>query len=53
MKNIYEMYIDNELPEQAKEKIEKAETFKSLMHLHSQIKIINKYWEIGIEIKKQ
>ena len=53
MKNIYEMYKDNELPEQVKGKLEKAETFQSLLDLHSQIKKINKDWEIGIEIKKQ
>ena len=53
MKNIYEMYTDNELPEQVKGKLEKAETFKSLLHLHSQLKKIKKDWEIGIEIKKQ
>ena len=53
MKNIYEMYADKQLPEQVKEKLEKAETFKSLLQLHSQLKKINKDWEIGIEIKKQ
>lgn len=53
MKNVYEMYKDNELPEQVKEKLEKAETFKSLLHLHSQLKKINKDWKVGIEIKKQ
>ena len=53
MKNIYEMYADKQLPEQVKEKLEKAETFKSLLHLHSQLKKINRDWEIGIEIKKQ
>ena len=53
MKNIYEMYSDKELPEQVKEKIENAETFQSLLHLHSQLKKISKDWKIGIEIKKQ
>ena len=53
MKNIYEMYTDNELPEQVKGKLENAETFQSLLHLHSQLKKINKDWKIGIEIKKQ
>ena len=53
MKHILETYKNNELPEQVKEKIEKAETFKDLLHLHSQIKKINKDWKIGIEIKKQ
>lgn len=53
MKHILETYKDKELPEQVKGKIEKAENFQSLLHLHSQLKKINKYWEIGIEIKKQ
>ena len=53
MKNIYEMYTDKELPEQVKGKLEKAENFKSLLHLHSQLKKISKDWKIGIEIKKQ
>ena len=53
MKHILETYKDNELPEQVKGKLEKAETFQSLLHLHSQLKKINKDWEIGIEIKKQ
>ena len=52
MKNIYEMYTDNELPEQVKGKLENAENFKSLLHLHSQLKKIKKDWKIGIEIKK-
>ena len=53
MKHILETYKDNELTEQVKEKLEKAETFQSLLHLHSQLKKINKDWKIGIEIKKQ
>ena len=53
MKNIYEMYADKQLPEQVKGKLENAENFKSLLQLHSQLKKINKDWEIGIEIKKQ
>ena len=53
MKHILESYKDNQLPEQVKEKLEKAETFKDLQHLHSKEKKINKDWEIGIEIKKQ
>ena len=53
MKHILESYKDNQLLEQVKEKIEKAETFKDLLLLHSQLKKINKDWEIGIEIKKQ
>ena len=53
MKHILETYKDNELPEQVKGKLEKAETFQSILHLHSQLKKINKDWEIGIEIKKQ
>ena len=53
MKHILETYKDKELPEQVKRKIEKAENFQSLMHLHSQLKKINKDWKIGIEIKKQ
>ena len=53
MKHILETYKDNELPEQVKEKLEKAENFKSLLHLHSQLKKISKDWEIGIKIKKQ
>ena len=53
MKNIYEMYKNNELPAQVEEKLEKAETFQSLLHLHSQLKKINKDWEIGIKIKGQ
>lgn len=53
MKHILETYKDKELTEQVKEKLEKAETFQNLLHLHSQLKKINKDWEIGIEIKKQ
>ena len=53
MKHILETYKDKQLPEQMKEKLEKAENFKSLLHLHSQLEKINKDWEIGIEIKKQ
>lgn len=53
MKNILETYKDNQLPEQVKGKIEKAETFQSLLQLHSQLKKINKDWEIGIKIKGQ
>ena len=53
MKHILETYKNNELPEQVKEKLENAENFKSLLQLHSQLKKINKDWEIGIEIKKQ
>lgn len=53
MKHILETYKDNELPEQVKGKLEKAETFKILLHFHSQLKKINKDWKIGIEIKKQ
>jgi hypothetical protein len=53
MKHILETYKDNQLPEQAKEKLEKADTFHSLLQVHSQIKKINKDWEIGIKIKKQ
>ena len=53
MKHILETYKDNELPAQVKEKLEKAENFKSLLHLHSQLKKISKDWKIGIEIKKQ
>ena len=53
MIDILKQYTDNELPPQVKEKLEKAETFQSLLHLHSQLKKINKDWKIGIEIKKQ
>ena len=53
MKHILDTYKDNELPEQVKGKLENAENFQSLLHLHSQLKKINKDWEIGIEIKKQ
>jgi hypothetical protein len=53
MKHILETYKDNQIPEQTKEKLEKADNFKSLLQVHSQIKKINKDWEIGIEIKKQ
>ena len=53
MKHILETYKDNQLPEQVKEKLEKADNFKSLLQVHSQIKKINKDWEIGIKIKKQ
>ena len=53
MKHILETYKNNELPEQVKGKLEKAETFKSLLHLHLQLKKIKKDWKIGIEIKKQ
>lgn len=53
MKHILETYKDKELPEQVKEKVENAETFQSLLHLHSQLKKINKDWKVGIEIKKQ
>ena len=53
MKHILETYKDNELTEQVKGKLEKAETFQSLLLLHSQLKKINKDWKIGIEIKKQ
>lgn len=53
MKHILETYKDKQLPEQVKGKLEKAETFQSLLHLHSQLKKIHKDWKIGIEIKKQ
>ena len=53
MKHILETYKDKQLPEQVKGKLEKAETFQSLLQLHSQLKKISKDWEIGIEIKKQ
>ena len=53
MKHILETYKDNQLPEQVKGKLEKAEIFRNLLQLHSQLKKINKDWEIGIEIKKQ
>ena len=53
MKHILESYKDNQLPEQVKEKLEKAINFKSFLHLHSQLKKISKDWEIGIEIKRQ
>ena len=53
MKHILETYKDKELPEQVKEKLEKAETFKSLLHLHSQLKKIKKDWKIGIKIRGQ
>ena len=53
MKHILESYKDNQLPEQVKEKLENADIFQSLLHLHSQIKIISKDWEIGIKIKMQ
>ena len=53
MKHILETYKDNELPEQVQEKLEKTETFQSLLLLHSQIKKISKDWKIGIKIKKQ
>ena len=53
MKHILETYKDKQLPEQVKGKLENAENFKSLLHLHSQLKKINRDWEIGIKIKKQ
>ena len=53
LKHILESYKDKQLPEQVKEKLEKADNFKDLLHLHSQLKKISKDWEIGIEIKKQ
>lgn len=53
MKHILETYKDNELLELAKGKLEKTETFQNLLYLHSQLKKINKDWEIGIKIKKQ
>jgi osmotically-inducible protein OsmY len=53
MKHILEQYKDNQITEQVKEKLEKADNFKSLLQVHSQIKKINKDWEIGIKIKKQ
>jgi len=53
LKHILESYKEKELPEQVKEKLEKADTFKSLLQVHSQIKKINKDWKIGIKIKKQ
>ena len=53
MKHILESYKDNQLPEQVKEKIEKADNFKNLLDLHSQLKKISKDWKIGIKIKKQ
>ena len=53
MKHILETYKDNELLEQMKGKLEKAETFQNLLPLHSQLKKISKDWKIGIEIKKQ
>ena len=53
MKHILETYKDKQLPEQANGKLEKAENFQDLLHIHSQLKKINKDWEIGIEIKKQ
>ena len=53
MKHILESYKDRQLPEKVKEKLEKAITFQILLDLHSQLKKINKDWEIGIEIKRQ
>jgi len=53
MKHILEQYKDNQITEQVKEKLEKADTFQSLLQVHSQIKKINKDWEIGIKIKGQ
>lgn len=53
MKHIFEMYKDNELPEQVKEKLEKADNFQNLLHLHSQLKKISKDWEVGIKIRGQ
>ena len=53
MKHILETYKENELPEQVKGKLEKAENFQNLLHLHSQLKNINKDWEIGIKIRGQ
>ena len=53
MKHILETYKDKQLPEQVKGKLEKAKNFQSILHLHTQLKKINKDWKIGIEIKKQ
>ena len=56
MKNIYEMYTDNELPPQVKEKLEKADTFKTCLEVHSTIMNLKTTIEnktIGIKIKGQ
>ena len=56
MKNIYEMYTDNELPPQVKEKLEKADTFKTCLEVHSTIMNLKTTIEketIGIKIRGQ
>ncbi len=53
MKHILETYKDNELPEQVKGKLENTSNFKDLLQVHSQLKKINKDWEIGIKIRGQ
>jgi hypothetical protein len=56
MKHILEQYKDNELPEQVKKKLEKADTFKTCLEIHSVImdlkNTIEKY-PIGIKIRGQ
>ncbi len=56
MKNIYEMYKDNELPSQVKEKLEKADNFKTCLEVHSTIMNLKTTIEnetIGIKIRGQ
>ena len=56
MKNIYEMYTDNELLSQVKEKLEKADNFKLRLEIHSKIKNLETAIEketIGIKIRGQ
>jgi len=56
MIDILKQYKDNELPEQVKEKLEKADTFKTCLEIHSVIMNLKNTLEkypIGIKIKKQ
>jgi hypothetical protein len=56
MKHILETYKDNQLPEQVKEKLEKADTFKTCLEIHSVIMNLKNTLEkypIGIKIRGQ
>jgi hypothetical protein len=56
MIDLLKQYTDNELPPQVKKKLEKADTFKTCLEIHSVImdlkNTIEKY-SIGIKIRGQ
>ena len=56
MIDILKQYTDNELPPQVKEKLEKADTFKTCLEVHSTIMNLKTTIEnktIGIKIRGQ